>query len=360
MVDRRRNVQAQLNAARRTLFAPFPPPIRLSDDAKLPERQRVEAEARMREWRLARTEDVSKAMYFAMVASQDQIETTLRRRGHLPVKHGDMAQLLVPVDLGFGEAKPEHQRYFDLMGKTSFRKVVRAIIASGGSGVPLERLRQIAGEEAPGYVSALTAANAAREMEGGVVLNRQIDNIGPTLEWYVAQLCQRELGGSATWSVQLEWLPTGGDFDVLAWLDPLLLYVEVKSAHPDQVDESQLRNFLQRTVELAPDLAILLVDTDTRLAGLLDRLTGAMLPVMRKASSVGDDWQPDRPFIRPQKDYPGISFGFQRIYVTGAKPSIVTQLRRCLQHYHAHVKGAAFLPGPSMNFVTGEVGEEVL
>jgi hypothetical protein len=195
-------------------------------------------------------------------------------------------------------------------------------------------------------------------VDGGVVLSRQIDNIGTTLEWYVAQLCQRELGGSATWSVQLDGLPTGGDFDVLAWLDPLLLYIETKSGNPNEIDESQLRNFLQRSNELAPDLAILLVDTHHGLSDLLDRLTAAMVPAMRKAGRAGEDWQPERPFIRPQLEYPGVAFGFSRIYVTNSKPSMLTQLRRCLQHYHARVKGTMFFSGPPINFVTGKVGED--
>jgi hypothetical protein len=65
-------------------------------------------------------------------------------------------------------------------------------------------------------------------------------------------------------------------------------------------------------------------------------------PGHKEASSAGDDWHPDPPFIRSQNDYPGTSFGLRRINITGARPSIITQLRRCPQRYHAHVKGAAF------------------
>ena len=101
--------------------------------------------------------------------------------------------------------------------------------------------------------------------------------------------------------------------------DRLLVYVEAKSAHPEQIDERDLLNFLQRTIELAPDLSILLIDTDGSTAAALDRLNEAMLPVMRKSSGAGDDWRPDKPFIRPQKDYSSMAFGFRNIYVTGGK-----------------------------------------
>src|SRR5947209_2244916 len=87
-------------------------------------------------------------------------------------------------------------------------------------------------------------------------------SVRPTLEWYVAEICKRELAGDAEWAVQLEHLPVGGDFDVLGWLAPTLLCVELKSGQPSDVSEFELRNFLQRDQELAPDLSILLIDTD--------------------------------------------------------------------------------------------------
>jgi hypothetical protein len=54
-----------------------------------------------------------------------------------------------------------------------------------------------------------------------------------------------------------------------------------------------------------------------------------------------------------------VYFGWPGVHVVNSKPSIVTQLRRCLQHYHAKVKGSGFWNGrPSgLNFVTGAVDE---
>ena len=137
------------------------------------------------------------------------------------------------------------------------------------------------------------------------------------------------------------------------------MYVELKSAPPDRVSNDEIKRFLQRGVELAPELAILLIDTDHDLSELLNRLAEAILPVIRIASGISDrSWRPDKPFIRPQPGYPGVSFGQRRFYVTNSSPSMLTQIRRCIRHYHSHVKGASFLAGPPMNFVTGEVGEE--
>jgi len=183
-------------------------------------------------------------------------------------------------------------------------------------------------------------------------LTRKIDNIGPTLEWYVAHVCQREFEGSAEWSVKLSDFRYG-DCDVLAWLPPNVIYIETKSSEASQVTDSELKHFLQRGVDLAPELAILLVDTndDLEKAGLLGRLFEVMLPTVRLANVPRHD---EKPLISPQPKYPGVSFGYFRFYVTNSEPSIQTQLSKCLRHYHASVKGHMFVGGEPVNFVTGE------
>jgi len=48
----------------------------------------------------------------------------------------------------------------------------------------------------------------------------------------------------------------------LAWLPPALSYVETKYSRPEEIEDTGIKHFLRRRVELVPDLAILLVDTD--------------------------------------------------------------------------------------------------
>ena len=174
----------------------------------------------------------------------------------------------------------------------------------------------------------------------------------------MSKVCQKEFGASAEWSVKLKDTKYN-DYDVLAWLPPTLLYVETKSSRPQEIKDSELLHFLQRGVELAPELAVLLIDTDDDLvkSGILDRIFELMLPSVALASGITDlDWRHDeRAFIEPQRGYSGISFGYFRYYVTGTKPSIETQLRKCLRHYGAHVKNSAFVGGEHVNFATGKL-----
>jgi len=71
----------------------------------------------------------------------------------------------------------------------------------------------------------------------------------------------------------------------LAGLSPTLLYVETKSSRPEEIEDTEIKHFLQRGVELAPDLAILLVDTDDDLeeSSFLHKVYGLMLLTIAQA-----------------------------------------------------------------------------
>jgi hypothetical protein len=288
----------------------------------------------------------------------DSVESVLRHRGQVIASRGDVRHILLPLEHRDRPLSGEDfLQYVELFGKASFRKLVRRLMRQPRGLTPISELEAIAGESAEDYITFLVRLGVAERGPDGALLTRQVHNIGPSLEWYVAELCRRELRGSAEWFVHLEDLQVGGDYDVLAWLPPTLLYVETKSSAPLDVSDSELLNFLQRSQELAPDMAVLLVDTTDSLADFLSRLNGLMLPLLRMASGISDpDWRPERPFIGSPEDYPSINFGYRGIYVINTKPSITTQLRRCLKHYHARVKGVSFYSGSPINFVTGHVG----
>ncbi len=356
MSSRQRDVHVYLHSARKKLSAVTSwRPALLSDDPERARQQREEREKRQQQDDYWALHSAVGDLHRAVELGYDQLETTLRRRGHLPIERGNINDLLVPFQAGHGELPSEQQRYLGLFGKRSFRKFARKLIDGRGEPVAIERLHPNPSTAAE-YVGALAGLHVVEQLPEGVRLLRRIDNLGPTLEWYVAQICQRELSASAEWSVKLEGLTIGGDYDVLAWLDPLLMYVETKSAAPAKIDERQLRNFLQRTQELAPDLAVLLIDTESDLTSLLERLRTIITSELRDFTTFNEfvEHATQLP-IRAQADYPGLSFGYRRVYVTNSEPSILTQLRRCLQHYHVHVKGVPLSPGPPINFVSGPV-----
>lgn len=288
------------------------------------------------------------------------LSSVLRRRGLEPQRTGDIGRTLYPHDnwqrilerhgqFKYHEYFPREftSHYLDRFGKASFRKMIRRLLRDGRQFVETEELRKIAGGSTVDYLTYLERTLLIEQEGNQVRLTREICDIGASLEHYVAMLCERELRGAAEWGVLLENLPrSGGDYDVLAWLEPSLVYVECKSARPSNIGESELREFLQRSFELAPDLAILLIDTDTDLTSFVnDKIN----PIIREEFGIEEEGFMS---VKEHGDYPRVFFGAFRIYVINSKKSILGQLRRCLQLYYAHSKAASFYGGPpeSVNF----------
>ena len=126
-----------------------------------------------------------------------------------------------------------------------------------------------------------------------------------------------------------------GDFDVIAWLPPTLMYVECKAGAPADISQADLKQVLLRTADLAPDLVVVLVDTESDLAPVATKL-GSAQHKLHKAARV-EFYIP--PSLLP--DFGGIYFGLQEhwpIYVAGGKPNLLSQLRWCLRHYHSKAK----------------------
>jgi hypothetical protein len=290
--------------------------------------------------------------------SSDTIENILLRRGVEVAGFGDVSKVLYPFDhfeppttsedrARLLTAKPTYYQYF---GNPRFRKVVNQLIKAGANGGLVEQLRVTAGGRVEDYVRLLSEElRVATAVDNIVVLTRKISDLGASLEEYVAYLCEQELRGRAKWGVELKGLPSGGDFDVLAWLAPNLVYVECKSGNSQKINASQLRNFVLRHRELGADLSILLVDTDSPISDVVDRLNVQIqqdyrtnddvydaYPIRRRGVQFMIDFDEMR--VMPSSMYSSIYFGYHRIYVIGNEPSILTQLRRCLMHHHAYMK----------------------
>jgi hypothetical protein len=249
------------------------------------------------------------------------VEAVLRRRGHVVAGEGSPDELFPSADsILLGQVRRD---FFTCFGSPSFRKLLRKLAADSRRAVPTHELEKIAGRKFLDHLKFLLDCGiVVEEDDARLRLAVSIDNIGGLLEWYVADLCERELCGSAAWSVRLEDISVGGDYDVIAWVEPALLYIEVKSSARAAISDHELRRFLQRGEELSHELAVLLIDTSDDLSVLLDRMTRAMAPAIDAVSGIKDlSALPAKPYIRPQLSAPGINWGMRRFYVVGSRPS---------------------------------------
>ena len=95
--------------------------------------------------------------------------------------------------------------------------------------------------------------------------NSPLYSFGPTLEWFIAQMFQREFASSAVYGVSVKKTKSGGDYDVIASWNGRLVYVEVKSSPPKGVELNEISTFFSRTEDLLPEVAILFNDTQLRM-----------------------------------------------------------------------------------------------
>lgn len=297
-------------------------------------------------------------MHKESYADRSSLEATLRRRGHVIQRTGATDRIFFTEELGvevlqsvgqfvyldrIGEICPgadsAWDAYFHLMGKANVRKVLRSLCGSPGPVRSMEELRTVGGASVGTIIRDLCFLHIVEDVGGNYRLKRAIDNIGPSFEHYVANLCEFELYGSANWGISLDGLPrAGGDYDVLAWLAPSIVYIECKSARPTDISKGEIARMLQRSEELAPHCCILLVDTPNELDCIAARIDECFFDAKRRTSGIT---------MSRQNAYQKVWHGFGRQYLIGSEPSIATQIRRCLQHYYARVNTASeYIPRP--------------
>ncbi len=279
------------------------------------------------------------------------VPTVLKQRGFVRADCCHME----PVIEAVGASK--HSVWFEALRHKTVRKLLRNIARRAT--VERDSLLNICPEpKLTQHIDHLSDTGVLKVSGEQVGLHKPVDNFGPTLEWYVALMLREEFDVTACWSVQLEEIYGGGDFDVLAWIDSLsaLVYVECKSASPPEISESELKHFFQRSQELAPQIAVLLVDTDSNLEPLLNRIQLVLVPLLTDAGLVGSEWDPDERFISPVRDpgYSGVHFGHRRVFVTGSIPSMPTQLSKCLRYYSTWVSHQSFIGGPRIDYIGHE------
>jgi hypothetical protein len=187
------------------------------------------------------------------------------------------------------------------------------------------------------------------------ILKVQVDSFGYTLEWYISELLSRKLAAISGWNIRIEGLLAGGDFDVLSFIDSVLVHVECKSKRPSEIDDSEIRDFLQRSQDLAPEMAIMLIDTDNDLDSLLRRFQTILVSIQRIRHP---DRKPSKPSIAQVPGFRNLYFGLFRVFITDSQPSFLHALQDCLRYYHTYVKFVSFLVGPRVNYITGEIYDD--
>ncbi|GHO50167.1 hypothetical protein [Ktedonospora formicarum] len=267
------------------------------------------------------------------LARQDSFEIMLRRQGWHLVRHKPVytdprvIRLYQNQEMTLSERE---RHFYEAFGDNTFRKLLRHIFFHKSSSyadlnricVGEQKLERNLEQMERFYL--ITSEDKTYHKSSAY---KHIDNLGPTLEWYVAAWFREWLQVPARHGVAIKGVADGGDLDVVAFVDGIRVMVECKSGSPNQITENELRLFLRRAADFNPEIAVLLIDTESYIERQGERLS--------ELRTGGDP-------IRSQDDHHGLFWGARHIYVVNARPSIGDALSAVLRLYYSRIRHMSF------------------
>ncbi len=187
------------------------------------------------------------------------IDVLLKRRGFTIYKKEPPNDLLIP-------ARKFLAKYYRMLHKYSFRLFLRDVIQHQNRFSPEDVTRYATASITGDYIDYLLSIKLIRKNPKGYSLSKSpITSFGPTLEWFIADMFKREFSADTVWGVKFKRPKVGGDYDVITKFNGSLLYAEVKSSPPKQIYDNEITAFLDRVEDLAPAVAVFLMDTELRM-----------------------------------------------------------------------------------------------
>lgn len=246
----------------------------------------------------------------------------LSARGLKVYRKNPRERLLIPSDLS---SELDFQ-FYERMKKYSFRLFLRDLVRTEGSFDPLDLTNYCSGRVALEYTRFLETVSVVRRLKGDRYrLSRpEIASFGPTLEWFVAQIFEREFACPAMFGVDFKETDVGGDYDVLALWERRLVYVEVKSSPPKSIEPPEVTAFFLRLRDLIPDVALFFNDTCLRMRDKVVSIFEGEIPKIPAGISLWD---------RPERLEAEIYHVAHRIYILNSKKGIVSNFRICLRDH---------------------------
>ncbi len=200
-----------------------------------------------------------KRLRAALRQKEPALAMLLRHRGFSIYKKEPLDDVLVPADNLL-------DHYYQMLHKYSFRLFLRDVLKHQEFFTVNQVARYATPDIVQRYLDYLVSAGLVKKQRQGYALARPpIRSFGPTLEWYLAEVFKREFGSEAFWGVKFRGRRVGGDYDVIACIEKSLFYGEVKASPPKHIFDAEIAAFIDRVLDLSPDAAIFLMDTELRM-----------------------------------------------------------------------------------------------
>ena len=185
-----------------------------------------------------------------MLSDYYSIEKTLRRQGFDVGRMDDSSRVIQSTD-----------PFYELLKFKSKRRILAAIYHEGMMTVDeiLTKYSNFTRCFVVSTVQKCVAEGAVRVSDDPIKPIADRD-LGVTFEWFTAEIVKREMSGIASFAVHINGLRTGGDYDVIARLDDVVVYIECKAGSLGGVSRGHIAEFIKRDGELSPNLSLFIVD----------------------------------------------------------------------------------------------------
>lgn len=241
---------------------------------------------------------------------------TLKRRGFKVLTYNPKDYLIFPPgwDIAFEDA------LYEILKKYSFRIFIRDVIKNRKSFRVDDLLKYSTKQWVEKYIDFLLKRGIVEEIgEARFRLKSPaVFSFGDTLEWFVAKVFEKEFTSPALWGIRMSGARAGGDYDVIAFLEGNLVYVEVKSSPPKNVEEVEIAAFLKRVEELRPKMAIFIEDTKLRMK---DKIVPFFEGLLKKKG------------LKVKRLKNEIFSVEGKVFITNSAPDIVNNLGFCIRQY---------------------------
>ena len=258
------------------------------------------------------------------------VEKMLKMRGIKVFRKNPTDRLFFPPDLPLSYKT----RFYEMMKKYSFRLVLRDMIKFQNGFRIQDLTRYCSSRVVQGYCDLLCETGMIVKDGRGRYRTRvsPLYSFGPTLEWFIAGVFQREFASPAIYGVSVKNTPSGGDYDVMASWNQRLVYVEVKSSPPRGVERNEISTFFSRTEDILPEVAFLFNDTQLRMK---DKL------VVMFEEELERRYGRESKTVYPVERLIEELFHIQnRVFIVNSKKDVVGNFQYCLKHYLRYgVKG---------------------
>ncbi|MBI5049725.1 MAG: hypothetical protein HZC11_02325 [Nitrospirae bacterium] len=244
------------------------------------------------------------------------LKTMLARHGFFIYKKEPEDDLIIPANASM------KRRFYEYLKKYSFRLFLRDVIKHQESFTSDDVARYATKEVAIQYISFLMKAELIEPIPDNQnaysLIKKPVKSFGETLEWFMSELIKKDFGAETIWGVKFKRHRIGGDYDLLAKIDSSILYMEIKSSPPKQIYDKEITAFLDRVIDLSPEVAIFFMDTELRMK---DKIVPMFEAELKKR------YKQHIPVERLERELYHIK---KKIFIINSKESVEANLRTVL------------------------------